>query len=49
MKKLLAETAGRAVRYVTGIGNRQVAPLPATGRAAATIAIRSLGGFGIAR
>ena len=29
MKKLLAETADRAARYVTGIGNRQVAPLPA--------------------
>jgi glutamate/tyrosine decarboxylase-like PLP-dependent enzyme len=29
MKKLLAETADRAARYVTGIGNRQVVPLPA--------------------
>ena len=26
MKKLLAETADRAARYVTGIGNRQVVP-----------------------
>jgi len=29
MKKLLAETADRAARYVTGIANRQVVPLPA--------------------
>jgi glutamate/tyrosine decarboxylase-like PLP-dependent enzyme len=29
MKKLLAETADRAAGYVTGIGNRQVVPLPA--------------------
>jgi glutamate/tyrosine decarboxylase-like PLP-dependent enzyme len=29
MKKLLAETANRAARYLTGIGNRQVVPLPA--------------------
>jgi glutamate/tyrosine decarboxylase-like PLP-dependent enzyme len=29
MKKLLAETADRAARYVTGIVNRQVVPLPA--------------------
>lgn len=29
MKKLLAETADRATRYVTGIANRQVVPLPA--------------------
>src|SRR5713226_1443105 len=29
MKKLLAETADRAARYVTGIGNRRVVPLPA--------------------
>ncbi len=28
MKKLLAETADRAARYVTGIGDRRVAPLP---------------------
>jgi len=28
MKELLAETADRATRYVTGIGNRRVAPLP---------------------
>ena len=30
MKKLLAETADRAARYVTGIANRQVVPLPAS-------------------
>lgn len=30
MNKLLAETAERAARYVTGIGNRQVVPLPAS-------------------
>jgi len=29
MKKLLAEAADRAARYVTGIANRQVVPLPA--------------------
>lgn len=29
MKKLLAETADRAARYVTGIAHRQVVPLPA--------------------
>ena len=29
MKKLLAETANRAARYLTGIGNRRVVPLPA--------------------
>jgi glutamate/tyrosine decarboxylase-like PLP-dependent enzyme len=29
MKKLLAETADRAARYVMGIASRQVAPLPA--------------------
>ena len=29
MKKLLAETADRAARYVTGTANRQVVPLPA--------------------
>jgi len=29
MKKLLVETADRAARYVAGIANRQVAPLPA--------------------
>lgn len=29
MNKLLAETADRAARYVAGIGNRQVVPLPA--------------------
>jgi glutamate/tyrosine decarboxylase-like PLP-dependent enzyme len=29
VKKLLAETADRAARYVNGIGNRRVAPLPA--------------------
>jgi glutamate/tyrosine decarboxylase-like PLP-dependent enzyme len=29
MKKLLAEAADRAARYVTGIANRQVAPSPA--------------------
>jgi glutamate/tyrosine decarboxylase-like PLP-dependent enzyme len=29
VKKLLAETADRAAQYVTGIGNRRVAPLPA--------------------
>jgi glutamate/tyrosine decarboxylase-like PLP-dependent enzyme len=29
MKKLLVETADRAARYVTGIANRQVVPLPA--------------------
>jgi glutamate/tyrosine decarboxylase-like PLP-dependent enzyme len=29
MKKLLIETAHRAARYVTGIANRQVVPLPA--------------------
>jgi len=29
MKRLLEETADRAARYVTGIANRQVAPLPA--------------------
>jgi len=29
MKKLLLETAHRAARYVSGIANRQVAPLPA--------------------
>jgi glutamate/tyrosine decarboxylase-like PLP-dependent enzyme len=28
LKKLLAETADRAARYLTGIGNRRVAPLP---------------------
>lgn len=28
MKELLAETADRAARYVTGIGERRVAPLP---------------------
>ena len=28
MKELLAETADRATTYVTGIGNRRVAPLP---------------------
>jgi hypothetical protein len=27
MKELLAVTADRAARYVTGIGNRRVAPL----------------------
>jgi hypothetical protein len=29
MKKLLVETAHRAARYVTGIANRPVVPLPA--------------------
>src|SRR5512144_2819338 len=29
MKKLLAETADRAARYLTGIADRRVAPLPA--------------------
>src|SRR5580658_3135622 len=29
MKKLLVETADRAARYIAGIGDRRVAPLPA--------------------
>jgi hypothetical protein len=29
VKKLLAETADRAARYVVGIGHRRVVPLPA--------------------
>jgi hypothetical protein len=29
MKKLLEETADRAARYISGIANRQIVPLPA--------------------